>query len=411
MVWINPGPRRHLSLIPRACRLFIAGLLLFVTASADDLRLHQVQLIGTHNSYHIEPSAGLKALIRTAGDSLLQSIEYSHRPLPEQLTRLHVRQLELDIYADPDGGLFAKPLGRALALAAGTDPGPDPDAAGQLSSPGFKVLHAPGFDYATQTPALTDAFSQIRDWPLENPGHFPVMILLELKESAPGPSGVQPVKFTASLLQDLHQLITETFPRNACLIPSDLCEPGDACVRDAVLRRGWPKLSSIRGRVFFCLDNEGGWVDRWLQAMQPIGQPHVFVSVAPEHPQAAWLKRNDPVGQFDEIQQLVRRNFLIRTRADADTRESRSGNTARREKAFASGAQYISTDFPEADPRFTDYAVRWPEGVAGRRNPVSFPNAAQAAAAAADGADGVAPEDGVDPANWLREIQSNQGVN
>ncbi|MGV2332872.1 MAG UNVERIFIED_CONTAM: phosphatidylinositol-specific phospholipase C1-like protein [Planctomycetaceae bacterium] len=372
------------------CRILLLSLLSFfpAAATADDLRLHQIQVIGTHNSYHIEPAAGLKPFIRSAGVSLLQSIEYTHRPLPEQLSQLCVRQLELDIYADPVGGLFAKPLGRALALAAGADPGDDPNADSLLSQPGFKVLHAPGFDYATRTPTLSSAFEQIRTWSKANPGHLPVMILLELKEVAPGPSGVQPVKFTASLLRELHQLIAHTFPQEACLTPQDLCEPGDSCVRNAVLSRGWPKVSAVRGRVFFCLDNEGGWVDRWLEAMNEIQQPRVFVSVSPEHPQAAWLKRNDPVSQFSEIQRLVRQNFLIRTRADADTSESRSGETARRERALASGAQYISTDFPEADARFTDYAVRWPEGAAGRRNPVSLP-----AAAINTGAD----------ENWLRE--------
>jgi len=390
---------RRLLLFSRfACRLVLACFLLVspVTAGDDDLRLHQIQVIGTHNSYHIEPAAGLKPLIRAAGSSLLQSIEYTHRPLPEQLSQLTVRQLELDIYADPEGGLFARPLGRALALAAGGDPGVDPNVSGQLSEPGFKVLHAPGFDYATQVPTLSGAFEQIREWSVANPGHLPVMILLELKEFAPGPSGIQPVKFTAALLRDLQQLISTTFLREACLIPADLCEPGDECVRDAVLRRGWPKLGSIRGRKFFCLDNEGGWVERWLEAMEGVERPAVFVSVAPEHPQAAWLKRNDPVGQFAEIQQLVRRNFLVRTRADADTQESRSGDTARRERAFASGAQYISTDFPEADVRFTDYAVCWPAGVAGRRNPVSS---------------SVSVEDGVADATWLREPRVEKGAN
>jgi len=372
------------------CCFLFSFLLSLVPAVviADDLRLHQIQVIGTHNSYHIEPAAGLKPFIRTAGAALLQSIEYTHRPLPEQLSRLGVRQLELDIYADPNGGLFARPLGRVLALAAGADPGADPNADGLLSQPGFKVLHAPGFDYATRTPTLSSAFEQIRTWSKANPGHLPVMILLELKEVAPGPSGVQPVKFTAPLLRDLHQLITHTFPQESCLTPQDLCEPGDSCVRDAVLRRGWPKVSTVRGRVFFCLDNEGGWVDRWLEAMDQIEQPRVFVSVSPEHPQAAWFKRNDPVSQFAEIQRLVRQNFLIRTRADADTSESRSGETARRERALASGAQYISTDFPEADSRFTDYAVQWPQGVAGRRNPVSLP---------------VAANNAVTDENWLRE--------
>ena len=54
---------------------------------------------------------------------------------------------------------------------------------------------------------------------------------------------------------------------------------------------------------------------------------------------------NDPVEEQALIQERVKQGFLIRTRADADTREARAGNTARREAALASGAQYVSTDY------------------------------------------------------------------
>ena len=70
----------------------------------------------------------------------------------------------------------------------------------------------------------------------------------------------------------------------------------------------------------------------------------------------------------------VAEGFLIRTRADADTREARSGDTARREAAFASGAQFVSTDYQDPDPRFkTGYSVSLPGGGASRCNPVNAP--------------------------------------
>ena len=60
----------------------------------------------------------------------------------------------------------------------------------------------------------------------------------------------------------------------------------------------------------------------------------------------------------------------MRTRADADTREARSGETARREAAFASGAQVVSTDYYEPNPAFgTGYAVRLPGDGVARCNP------------------------------------------
>ena len=38
--------------------------------------------------------------------------------------------------------------------------------------------------------------------------------------------------------------------------------------------------------------------------------------------------------------------------------------------AFSSGAQYISTDFPEKMEGYSDYNVQWPDGKVGRLNPL-----------------------------------------
>ena len=64
----------------------------------------------------------------------------------------------------------------------------------------------------------------------------------------------------------------------------------------------------------------------------------------------------------------------MRTRADANTEEGRSGDGRRREAALGSGAQLITTDYPEPDPRFgTDYAVELPDHAVARCNPVRLP--------------------------------------
>ena len=99
----------------------------------------------------------------------------------------------------------------------------------------------------------------------------------------------------------------------------------------------------------------------------------MFVPVAAGHPAAAWTIVNDPVKDFDEIQRLVRAGLLIRTRADADTLQARRNDPSQRDKAFASGAQFISTDFPEPRLEFSPYAVRLPGNVVARSNPVNGP--------------------------------------
>jgi hypothetical protein len=88
-------------------------------------------------------------------------------------------------------------------------------------------------------------------------------------------------------------------------------------------------------------------------------------------PGAAIMIVNDPLGDGAEITRLVKAGYIVRTRADADTREARRGEVARRDAAFASGAQLVSTDYYRPDSAIaTDYRVTLPGGGAGRCNPV-----------------------------------------
>lgn len=150
---------------------------------------------------------------------------------------------------------------------------------------------------------------------------------------------------------------------------------GGPTLRDAVTARGWPTVDAVRGKVVFLLDNEGAICREYLQASEVLAGRLLFVSVPRTHPAAAWMKRNDPIGSFDEIQSLVKDGFLVRTRADAGTVEARANDPMRRDKAFASGAQLVSTDYPEPDLRFSEYAVRFEPRVVVRANPVSGPAA------------------------------------
>ncbi len=64
----------------------------------------------------------------------------------------------------------------------------------------------------------------------------------------------------------------------------------------------------------------------------------------------------------------------MRTRTDADTQQARTNDTARREIALASGAQLLSTDYPNSEPsQWTSYSVGLPGGAVVRCNPVNGP--------------------------------------
>jgi hypothetical protein len=83
------------------------------------------------------------------------------------------------------------------------------------------------------------------------------------------------------------------------------------------------------------------------------------------------MKRNNPLSNPGEIESLVERGYMVRTRADADTVQARTNDTTQRDAALASGAHFISTDYPVPNLDFSEYQVTLPGGGVARCNPVS----------------------------------------
>jgi hypothetical protein len=78
------------------------------TRYADEcVALNEIQVLGSHNSYHIEPRWDVLRLV-TAFEPEAIAWEYTHLPLDEQFASQGIRQIELDVFADPEGGLYAE---------------------------------------------------------------------------------------------------------------------------------------------------------------------------------------------------------------------------------------------------------------------------------------------------------------
>jgi hypothetical protein len=339
-------------------------------AAAEPLRLNQVQVIGTHNSYHIAPAPAVMQLIASAGKGRAEGLEYTHRPLPEQFETLGIRQVELDVFADPVGGLFAAPAAYKLLKSQGKDPGPDPNAGGELTRPGLKVLHVQDVDFRSTVPTFAAGLAQIRDWSKAHPTHVPILVLVELKDEANALLRTKPVKFDAEQLDGVDAAIRAAFAPGHLLTPDDVRGPG-ASLREAVTGRGWPTLDAARGKVMFALDNEGLIRYLYLKGHPGLKGRAMFAAVAEDDPAAAWFKVNEAVKDFDRTQRLVKAGFLVRTRADVDTAEARANDPTRRDKALASGAHFISTDYPEPRAGWSPYCVKLPGGAVARVNPVN----------------------------------------
>jgi hypothetical protein len=99
----------------------------------------------------------------------------------------------------------------------------------------------------------------------------------------------------------------------------------------------------------------------------------LFTNATPGRADAAFVEAND--ASEAEIEALVRKGYLVRTRSDADTIAGRTNDTRRRDQVLASGAQMVSTDYPAFEPaRWTGYSVALPGGLPVRCNPIVAPS-------------------------------------
>ena len=146
-------------------------------------------------------------------------------------------------------------------------------------------------------------------------------------------------------------------------------------LRDAITTDGWPKIYQARGKVIFLYNNGGSSKQHYLDGHPSLQDRIMFVSSGDNADESAFIMSNNPFES--KIEEWVSQGFLIRTRSDAGTWEARTGDVSSRNRAFASGAQIISTDYYRPDPRhdtsssWTDYSVTFGNGKAARLNPIN----------------------------------------
>ncbi len=297
----------------------------------ESLRLNQLQMVGTHNSYHQRqesPQGHSKAI--------LAEWNYSHAPLEVQLDR-GVRSLALDLHYTGDD---------------------------------FEVFHLPKVDEGTSCRNLAEALQQVRNWSAKHPRHVPLVVFLEIKEEG--------TRFDSRLkavdtqgFEKLDRLITTIFAPAEMITPSNV--QGELpTLREAIETRGWPTLAESRGRVIFVLNEKGKIRNLYQQDAEASPARPIFVRSDASRSDAAFTVVGN--AKIEAIRELLDMGYVVRTRADSGLKEGRLGDTARRENAMQSGANIVTTDFPsgEADSK-TGYVVQFPTGTAARVNPVSGP--------------------------------------
>jgi hypothetical protein len=163
------------------------------------LRLDELRVKGSHNSYHKHPLLAVHPRHRYEHDSLFVQLEYHG-----------VRALELDLH---------------------------------LGSDGYEVYHIRFIDGRSHCRLLLECLAQIRSWSDLDRDHEPLMIWLEAKDFAGGermPS-----------LRPVDAVLRRAFG-DRLLTPDDVRGAHDS-LRAAIMSEGWPSLAESRGKVLFML--------------------------------------------------------------------------------------------------------------------------------------------------------------
>ena len=335
------------------------------------LRMNEVQVLGTHNSYHIQPRDSiLEALAVFDSQETADSMEYTALPLKEQFDH-GVRQLELDIFADPEGGLYATRRG---LIVVGEDP---VSGIPELDEPGMKVLHVQDVDFETHCLTFDACLTMLKEWSDSNRGHVPITVMVEAKEeviSDPLDLGFTiPLEFGREEVDEIDNEILAVFPASQLITPDDVRGERDT-LEEAVLNDGWLTLAQARGRIMFVFLNRSAARDHYIDGHPSLTGRVMFTNSEEGQPEAAWFNVNNAQNDGQRIHDLVAAGYMVRTRADEDTKQAREGDWSLQEAAFASGGQFVSTDYVVPNPDFgTGYFAAVPDGYVARCNPISAP--------------------------------------
>ena len=331
-------------------------------AQSDDLKINQLQVIGSHNSYRHAIETDLYNTIQAKDTSRsLKGLQYTHISLTDQLNK-GLRNLEIDVQGDPEGGKFVHPKGLDIAKSQEAY---DPN--GEMKKPGFKVFHMIDIDFRTSCYTLQSCLAELKKWSDANPDHVPVFITLEPKDDDSF-LGTKAEKFTPELFDALDKELHKGLGNK--LITPDMVRGKYKTLEEAVLNNNWPTLKKAKGKFLFILDNNGAKRDLYALNHPSLKGRAAFINAEPGKPEAATLFRNN--SEDPTITDLVKKGYIIRTRADSDTKEARKNDYTHFEAAKNSGAQIITTDYYLPSTFFdSPYQVKYDDGTYVRVDPVN----------------------------------------
>jgi hypothetical protein len=341
-----------------------------------DLRLNELQYIGTHNSYHIEPDHLIALMLEKYqygkdttwdAEALNIALAYTHVPLDVQL-ELGIRTFELDVHDDPQGGAFSQPGIQKLYEAEGLKGHIPYDTYQDMKKPGFKVFHTADYDFRSTCKLFLQCLSLIKYWSVNNPNHVPIIIQIEPKSGGKKAIGnlytptLSP-EFTEDTFTRLENEILSVFSADDVITPDIVRGEYDG-IKASLKSKGWPKLKDILGKVLFILIHPDESTSIYVGKDKSLKGKLMFANLWENENESSFVMYTKPFKDehITAISKANRQNILTYTRGDANSSEARENDYTNAIKAMKSGANIISTDFPFPDNRISSYQLRFSNG-------------------------------------------------
>jgi hypothetical protein len=265
-------------------------------AIPDDLRLNQIQIKGTHNSYHQQPLIAWHA-----------SHKYTHLPLTEQLEKRGIRAFELDVHRP----------------TSGTD---------------LQVYHIAAVDSKTSCSKFKDCLRELKSWSDQHSQHVTIFVWIEIKDGTGGPKFADFNRVDEEIREVLgDRLIT----------PDDL-QRGRETLQTAIQMDGWPTVEESRGKFIFMLDEDDRTQSVYLKNNGLDGR--VMLPRANESSlNSPWavVAKTDP-GSFHTA--ALKKNFMLSVNLCSP--ESNATDCQNRLKnSLEAGTQILMDDFEGDSPK------------------------------------------------------------
>lgn len=286
-------------------------------AIEDGVKLNEIAILGTHNSYQTLATKETRLLMNII-DTItfkklgLDTFDFEMDTLTEQL-EMGIRNVEIDI----------ETLEKQEKIE-------------------FKVTHNTIVDNASSAYDFKKAMEEIKLWSDNNPGHIPVIIIIEPKGFVIEVNGMK--KFSLDYAKELEKVLADTLG-DSLLTPADMLREYSS-FKEMRENDGWLTLKEAQGKIIVLL-HDCDVTESYIALDESIKTQKMFPMLRYDdrnESYTSFILENDTWKALEHNKESIDEcNLIVRTRADKYPNFS----TERYELTDTCGSQIITTDFPE----------------------------------------------------------------